>query len=46
VTLLNPKVAPQRSSPSSDTLVEGQFGGGFLGPVTPGADLHPSVLPR
>jgi hypothetical protein len=46
VTLLNPKVAPERSSPRRDILVEGQFGSGFLGPVTPGVDLHPSALPR
>jgi len=29
VTLLNPKVAPERSSPTSDTLLEGQFGSRF-----------------
>jgi uncharacterized membrane protein HdeD (DUF308 family) len=29
VTLLNPKVAPERSSPASDNLLESQFGSGF-----------------
>jgi hypothetical protein len=29
VTLLNPKVAPERSSPANDTLLESQFGSRF-----------------
>jgi hypothetical protein len=29
VTLLNPKVAPERSSPAGDALLESQFGSGF-----------------
>jgi hypothetical protein len=46
VTLLNPKFALERSSPRSKNLVESQFGGGFLEPVTPSADLSPSPLHR
>ena len=46
VTLLNPKFALERSSPRSKILVESQFGGGFLEPVTPSADLSPSPLHR
>jgi hypothetical protein len=46
VTLLNPKVAPERSTPRSDTLAAGHFGRGFLEPVISSADLHSPALHR
>jgi hypothetical protein len=43
VTLLNSKVAPERSSPRRRTLLEGQVGSGFLQPV---AVERPALEPR